>query len=106
MHNPRAGMVSQKPDPERWFSCRLAHDMDTSVCADDGCGVWHFAGRGPQRNVEPGQYKCQPRGPAHRFILERREYELDQYGARDTRENDRPEVPGSREPDRIGPAQT
>ena len=103
VHDPRAGLVGQKPDPERWFACLLAHDMDTSVSADDGCVVRHFAGRRPQGNVEPRPYKCQPRGRAECSILERREHELDQYGSRDTRENDRPEAPRSREPDRIGP---
>src|SRR5215468_341727 len=62
MHDSGAEVLSKKPDFERWISGHLAHDVDTSVSADDGRGVRYFAGRDPQRNMEPRPRKNEPGG--------------------------------------------
>ena len=63
-HDLRAGLLGQKPDLDRRIRRLLAHDMDTSVPADDGRVVRHFPRRRPQRDVEPGPRERQPRGEA------------------------------------------
>jgi len=47
MHDSGSRVLSKKPHFERWISSHLAHDVDASVTADDGRGIWYFAGCDP-----------------------------------------------------------